>query len=238
MLSGTSCSRTDCDEFSDELSRLKRQGASVLVVGSVQPDQRLDAGRRLMGCATDRVRRRVLVSTTGTLHCGSQFVGDVDAGTLSVIRYDAQTQSPTPSSGTAPTPAPSMEASDPSTTEVDTLGDLGIAISKALDDFEADADELEPAEVRIAIDSLLPLLEEYGKQRLFKFLHLINGRTADIGGMAHHHLSIDRDAEVVPLLSPLFDVVLELRERNGDRQERWIIGDGDQSSGWLSVDRA
>lgn len=229
MISGTDCAGTNGDGFSDELSRLKRQGASVLVVDSVRPDQRQDACRRLVGCATDHVRRRVLVSTTGGPHHVSRHVDGADAETLSLISYDAQARSVAAASATA---GPSIETSG---TEVDTLADLGIAISSAIDSFETDATELQPAEVRVGIDSLLPLIEEYGEQRVFKFLHLINGRTRDIGGMAHYHLPVERDARIIPTLSPLFDVVVELREQNGDYQERWVIDDGAHSSGWVSV---
>ncbi|SEQ88261.1 hypothetical protein SAMN04489841_2627 [Natrinema salaciae] len=235
MLSGMDRSRTNGDEFSDELSRMKRQGASVLVVGSVRPDQRQDACRRLMGCATDRARRRVLVSTTDGPHPVLRFVDDIGSERLSVVSYDPQRRDVTAGSTT---PGPSIEtAAAVSPTEVDTLTDLSLAISSAIDSFEADADALTPGDVRVGIDSLRPLLEEYGKQRLFKFLHLINGRTRGIGGLAHHHLSVERDARIVPTLSPLFDVVVELRERNGNPQERWVIDDGAQSSGWLSIDR-
>ncbi|PGF15728.1 hypothetical protein CP556_06085 [Natrinema sp. CBA1119] len=230
MLSGTDCEGTNGDGFSDELTRLKRQGASVLVVGSVQPDQRRDTCQRLLGCGASRVRRRVLVSTTGEPHPVSHFVDDGSSETLSVIAYNAQARS---AAATAPDVSPSIE---PSTTDVDTLADLGIAISSAIESFEATADVLEPSEVRVGINSLLPLLEEYGRQRMFKFLHLINGRTRTIDGMVHYHLPVERDAQVVPVLSPLFDVVVELREQNGDYQERWDIDDGAYSSGWLPVD--
>ncbi|QLK24785.1 hypothetical protein HYG81_11750 [Natrinema zhouii] len=230
MISGTDCTETNGDEFSDELSRLKRQGTSVLVVGSVQPDQRQDTCQRLLGCGADRLRRRILVSTTGESHPVSHFVDDTSSERLSVITYDTQARS---AAATAPAASPSI---DPSTTDVDTLADLGIAISSAVESFEADADVLEPAEVRVGIDSLLPLLEEYGKQRVFKFLHLINGRTRSVNGMAHYHLPVERDAQIVPILSPLFDVIIELREQNGECQERWVIDDGAYSSGWLTID--
>lgn len=229
MFSGTDCAGTNGDGFSDELTRLKHQGASVLVVGSVRPDQRRDACQRLLGCDADRVRRRVLVSTTGGRHPVSHFVDETSSETLSVISYDAQARS---AAAPAPVASPSIE---PTTTETDTLADLGIAISSAIESFEAETDALEPAEVRVGIDSLLPLLEEYGRQRVFKFLHLINGRTRDADGMAHYHLPVERNARVVPILSPLFDIVVELREQNGECQERWVIDDGTHCSGWLSV---
>ncbi|MDF9747448.1 hypothetical protein NDI89_17830 [Natrinema sp. S1CR25-10] len=232
MLSGTDRVGRAGEGFSNELSRLKRQGTSVLVVGSVQPARHRDASQRLLSRGSDRVRRRVLVSTTSGPHHISRFVGDVDSDTLSVISYDPA-DPPVAARG-----AVSSRPSETGPTDVDTLTDLGIAIANAIDAFEADANGLEPAEVRVSIDSLVPLLEAYGNQRVFKFLHLINGRTQHVGGMAQYHLPVDRDDRIVPTLSPLFDVVVELRERNGDAQERWVIDDGTYSSGWLPVDRA
>ncbi|WP_408959791.1 hypothetical protein [Natrinema sp. 74] len=230
MLSGTDCTEANGDAFSDELSRLKRRGASVLVVGSVRPSQWRDTCQRLLGQRSDQVRRRVLVSTTDDPHRLPFLVDDVDPETISPISYKAQARNATVST---PSAGPSTPASS---NEVDTLADLGIAISSAIDSFETDTTRLEPAELRVGVDSLLPLLEEYGRQQLFKFLHLTNGRTRNANGMAHYHLPVERDAKIVPTLSPLFDVVVELREQNGDWQERWVMDDGDRSSGWLSVD--
>jgi len=223
---GTDCDETNEDGFSNKLARLKRQGASVLVVGSVRPDHRQDTCRRLFGCTTDHVRRRVLVSTTDGPHPASHHVDTTDRETVSTITHDTRACSAT---ATTSTVSPSI---DPST--VDTLADLGIAIADAIDVFEADADILEPAEVRVGIDSLLPLLEEYGHRQVFKFLHLINGRTQDVDGIAHSHLPVERDARIVPTLSLLFDIVVEIREHDGDYQERWVINDGAERSGWLS----
>lgn len=52
--------------------------------------------------------------------------------------------------------------------------------------------------------------------------------------MAHAHLPVERDARIVPSLSLLFDVVVEVREHDGNYQERWVINDSADSSGWLS----
>ena len=229
MISGMGCSGANGDGFSDELSRLKRQGASVLAVGTVQPHQCQDTCRRLLGCPTDRVRRRVLVSTTDGPHSASHLVDNSSPDTLARISYDAQAPS---AATTAPTAAPSIE---PSTTDIDTLADLGIAISTAIDSFEDDTDALEPADIRVGIDSLRPLLEEHDDQRVFKFLHLINGRTKAVNGIAHYHLPVERDSRIAAVLSPLFDVVVELRDHGNTYQERWLIDDGSDSSGWLPV---
>lgn len=228
MFSGTDRAEPTDGGFADELSRLKRRGASVLVVGSVQPDLCRDACRRLLGCGADRTRRRVLVSTTDGPHHVTHHVDETGSEALSVIGYEAQARNAaTAKQGATPSIGPETTAAS--------LADLGMAIERAIEDFETAAATLEPAEVRLGIDSLLPLLEEYGRERVFKFLHLVNGRTRDADGMAHYHLPVERDARIVQTLSPLFDITVELRERNGDYQERWTIEDGDRRSGWLSV---
>lgn len=229
-------SGSDGEQFTETLSRLKRTGASVLVVGSVRPHQQRDVCRRLLGQATVQPRRRVLVSTTGDSH---QFDADINASdTLKLVSYATQARS-TAATDTSPdtieSDAPSLEASPTTTT---TLADLGIAISSAIEELETEADGLAPAELRVGIDSLVPLLEEYGAERVFKFVHLTNGRTRDTDGMIHYHLPMDRDSDVVSVLAPLFDIIIELREQNGDFQERWSINDGDQSSGWISIDQS
>ncbi|OLZ42182.1 hypothetical protein A6E15_14930 [Natrinema saccharevitans] len=229
MFSGPDQVGTTDGGFADELSRLKRRGASVLVVGSVHPDQWRDACRRLLGCGTDRTRRRVLVSTTAGPHHAIHHVDETGSEALSVIAYDAQARNATTAE---PGETPSIR---PATTEAESLADLGIAIEQAIENFETNTAALESGEVRLGIDSLLPLLEEYGRQRVFKLLHLVNGRTKAVDGMAHYHLPVERDARIVQTLSPLFDIIVELREHDGDYQERWTIEDGDRRSGWLSV---
>ncbi|WP_440772014.1 DUF7504 family protein [Natronorubrum sp. DTA28] len=233
-------SGSDGEQFTETLSRLKREGASVLVVGSVRADQRQNVCRRLLGQATVRPRRRVLVSTTGDLHDVSHLVdADVNTSdTLKFVSYATQARSTAASdAGANPseTDSPSLEASPTTTTA---LADLGIAISSAIESFESEADGLAPAELRVGINSLVPLLEEYGVERVFKFVHLTNGRTRDADGMIHYHLPMDRDSDVVSVLAPLFDIIVELREQSGDFQERWSINDGDQSSGWISIDQS
>ncbi|ELY59342.1 hypothetical protein C491_06018 [Natronococcus amylolyticus DSM 10524] len=53
--------------------------------------------------------------------------------------------------------------------------------------------------------------------------------------MIHYRLPVDRQNEVVPVLTPLFDVVVELRTHNGVCQERWSLKDESLCSGWIST---
>lgn len=227
------------ERFTEMLSQLKQQGASVLVTGSVRAAQRRDICRRLLGQTTAQSRRRVLVSTTGNGHNVSDLLGS-DSGpseTLTHVRYATQARSVATSDADSSAMEPIAPSIDESPITTTTLSDLGIAISSAIEEFEVQANGLAPAELRVGVDSLVPLLEEYGTERVFKFLHLTNGRVHDTGGMIHYHLPMDRDSDVASILAPLFDIVIELREQNDVCQERWSINDGELRSGWVSVDR-
>lgn len=238
-------SRTDCgggvndEQFTEELSQLKRQGASVLVVGSVRTEQRQNVRRRLLGQTNVQPRRRVLVSTTGEGHDPSHLVDDsVDTETLTLVSYATQARSATSSDSASSALDPAAPSIDEEPLTTTNLADLGIGISTAIESFEDDMNSLTPGELRISVESLVPLLEEYGAERVFKFVHLTNGRTRDSNGMIHYHLPMDRDSEAVSVLAPLFDIIIELREQNGTFQERWTINDGDHGSGWISIQQS
>ncbi|MFC4541125.1 hypothetical protein ACFO5R_04185 [Halosolutus amylolyticus] len=219
------------DSFTEELSQLKRRGASVLVVGSVRPEHQRSASRRLLGHASERDRRRVLVSTSSGDHHSLVSEPSISDG-LRFVTYGSQTRSAVASE---PIDDHTPPAIDDDGTTADTLGDLGIAISSAIEDFETDADGFEPSELRVGVDSLLPLLEDYSTEQVFKFVHLINGRVTDVDGMVHYLLPVEPDADVVPVLKPLFDVLVELQDRNNCLQERWSLPDSGHCSGWLTA---
>ncbi|WP_265109698.1 DUF7504 family protein [Halosolutus halophilus] len=225
------------DSFTEELSRLKRQGASVLVVGSVHPEHQRRSARRLLGHASDRVRRRVLVSTNSDGHHRSLVDEPFSSDPHRIVHYESQTRSAVAQeSGGDGHTTPAIDDGNAAT--VETLVDLGIAISGAIESFETDVDGLEPSELRVGVDSLLPLLEDYSTEQVFKFVHLTSGRVKDVDGMVHYRLPVEPDTSVVPVLKPLFDVLVELRDRNGRPQERWSLPDTGHCSGWLTSPEA
>ncbi|WP_252698216.1 DUF7504 family protein [Natronosalvus vescus] len=221
--------------FTTALERLKRDGSSVLVVGSVGERQRQHVTSRLLGDDAEQQRRRILVTTTGEgIDEHIHQANSVDETTIIQYDGDGVTRGTTvaPSVFTSPTSPPSPSDTDEAT-HPDTLGDIGIAISNAIDAFDDEA--LEPGTLRIGVDSLLPLLERYGREAVFQFVHLLNGRVKAANGMIHYHVPAAHDALIVSVLEPLFDITVVLREHDEAWQEQWILDD-DHTSGWIPTE--
>ncbi|WP_312911604.1 DUF7504 family protein [Natronosalvus caseinilyticus] len=247
MLSGKDCRDGTTERaFADELSRLKRRGASVLVTGVVEADQRQVIASRLLGTAPEEDRKRIVISTPGTEFDIERLVDDAGSGTAEIVSYQGtarsvsagttETAETAKTTGIATPSAPPTPGTEAPMTTAETLGDVGVAVSSAIERFERDGDSgLEPGMLRVGVDSLVPFLEEYGKEAVFQCLHLLNGRTRAAGGIAHYQLPIERDASTVSILTPLFDVVVELRERNGVAQERWLLTESNLSTGWVPI---
>lgn len=217
--------------FVSALHSLKQKGCSLLVVGAVTDSVSTTVCQSMLGDSDFSTRRRLFVATDREAATACDLlptaVQNPDPGRVKVVSFSGairhattQSQSPQPQ-----VPVERVPRSE--------LSDLGIVISEAIADFEAQAGTLAPAEVRVCLDSLTPLVE-YDHERLFQFLDLLNGRIRDVGGMAHMHLQVDRDSEIVHLLEPLFDAVVELREHNGEPEQRWYLQDSDLRSGWIS----
>lgn len=101
----------------------------------------------------------------------------------------------------------------------------------AIDDFDAAAEGLAPAELRVCIDSLRPLVDKYGLMGVEPFLTTINERIHETNGMGHVHFPIDLDCVTVSRLSPLFDIIIEVRPG----EHRWHLLEEDILTDWLAV---
>lgn len=237
--------------FSEALTSLKRRGSNLLVVGAVTGDTSANACRRMLGDSDAVDRHRLLVFTDADGRCATERVpgvGTVHPGESVTLIDNAAASRSAVVSGPPPGRARSAQATDgpsvPGTghdgvarQEVDAtnLAELGTAITEAIDAIEADADGLGAAELRVCLDSLLPLLEANGREPVFRFLHVLTSRIREERAMAHFHLPVDPSAEEVHVLAPLFDAIVELRTENGTDQQRWHVQDADVTTDWLTV---
>lgn len=217
-------------ELIQELDALKQRGSNLLLVGSRMPATHRAACRQFLGDADAEPRRRVFALADPCTSLEDRFPdGTGDPDRHRVVRYGTRSRS-----AAAARTDPSPSRSEPSV-EHDDLGDLGLAISTAITDAEAESGGLSPAELRLCFDSLTPLVSEYDPDAMFRFLHLLTHRIRSVDGMAHYHLTSDRDDRTVALLEPLFDAVVELRPCENGLQQRWYLRDSGLTTGWLQL---
>lgn len=206
--------------FARTLSALKEQGSTLLVVGTTYERGHAAVCDRLLGDATER-RRRLLVRVDGA--CGS-VPGD-EACSARVIDRDR------PGFGR---PDPPAEGDDVLTV----TGDIDALEHRSVDEFAAlaaDGDDPEPAELRLCVDSLRPLLVEHSADRVRRFVDRLASRVSRADGMGHFHLPAPSGDKYVTMLTPVVDAVVEVRTRGGAAEQRWHVFDGAVDSGWLSL---
>lgn len=217
-------------EFASTLQQLKQNGCTLLVVGRVPDFVYKAVCRKVMGDSTHAMRRRLFIATDREVATActllSTVVSQVDPTTVQVLSVASETRHAT-------TPAQPSQTAIPIDHITGTdLADLGIAISEAIADFEDQG--LAPAELRVCLDSLAPLVDRGDRDTLFRFLDLLNTRIRGVGGMGQVYLDVERDRELVYLLESVFDAVIELRMRDGDPEQRWHLTETDITSEWLS----
>ncbi|MFB6137948.1 MAG: hypothetical protein ABEJ42_06360 [Halobacteriaceae archaeon] len=219
-------------EFSDALADLKRRGSMLLLAG-VAHDSLAGACTRLSGEGNE-TRRRLVVST-------DRQQADAGPGTRRIhYATDARSASAAhaadagiaghggPSAGPAAGPA----APDPGVRTVDgDLSDLIGAIRAEVDEIDAATGGLDPAQLRVCFDSADTVLAAHDREATFEFFHALSGVLVDARAMGHVHLPAPFGDEVVQVLSPLFDAVIEVR--TGGRQ-RWHLREPELTTDWLT----
>lgn len=223
------------DDLSATLARLKEQGSTLLVAGSVPDEHHLTLSRRLLGDPDAGPRRHLLALTddkaddvASRLPAGTSPTGPNAPEIVRITNEDrSATAVSTNGAGAVVKPAREADAED--------LEALATAIYDAISAIESDAGDLEPAELRMAFDSLAPLIHLHGDRAMFRLMHLLNHTLRKRRAMGHFHLPLDPDTETVRLLAPLFDVKVELRQTNGRVKQRWNVQDEDLRTDWLDL---
>ncbi|WP_158056770.1 DUF7504 family protein [Halorussus halophilus] len=218
------------DRFREVLHRLKRDGCNLLVTGEVSQSVTARATRTLLGAANVD-RKRVL-----TLADGDQSVHDrlpkgvaPDASSVWVIGQQADHRA---------VPSPVDEPADgdePTPDEYRThLAGLREEILSAIEYFEKDG--LDPAELRLSVDSLDYLGHDHDEASLAEFVRSVSEEVRDVRGMAHYHLRHPDDSELVERLTPVVEARIELRKREGlPAEQRWHVPEYGQATEWVQL---
>jgi len=194
------------------LAAIKRRGGRLLVVGD--PGGQRTLCRRLFG---DRSadRTEILVQPSGQEH-------------------DCQCSSSTPHSGSTEEDrrtvvAPSIADAPISPIRLSALAaDLVTTVER-----RAEAG-LDPAELRVCLGVLDPLLATTSLERVSLYLETVLDRAEQERAMSHAHLRVPVDSDVVRRLESLFDAVIEVATEPTPRQ-RWHLTDRDITSDWLPL---
>jgi len=248
------------------LEELKSRGSALLVVGSVPEEVYAKVSSCLLGgdCTADR--RRLVVEGAPAPDARYESVDRWTPEWTRILQCDVVARGSTgkagrgeslPPSGpgtagrsrsTGPTSRLSVgRSAHPTTGENETrreatrnvegsIAELGVDIGEAIQQFDAIAGGLEPAELRVGFDCVDTLLAEYDERTVFRFLHVLANDARAANGMAHVRLSQPFDADSTRLFAPLFDAVIELRLNGSEPEQRWHLRDADTVSEWLPVD--
>ncbi|WP_276254092.1 DUF7504 family protein [Halomontanus rarus] len=218
--------------FAQALGTLKQKGSNILLVGSGASEAHGATCRRLLGDTNDHERSRYRLFVVTERPCCSHeseeeraHGDDADENsTTRVITRSADDRKRT-----------EAHSSAESVVGTELLSPLGSEIIETVNEFDEAANGLEPSELRVCVDSLVPLLTEHNSENVFRLLHVLTLRIRQANGMGHFHLPIDADHDAVNLLEPLFDAVVEVRSHDGVPEQRWHLRDQRTTSDWIRL---
>jgi hypothetical protein len=219
--------------FAQALSALKRRGSNVLVVGEGRDCSQLDACRRLLGDATAGPRHRILVSTAEGIDIDRRLPAEEPrSGSITLVDRTIKTRSA--AAGETTNSTSSIGSVSTKLVEDEELGSLGEATAEAIAGIEAEG-PLAPAELRVCVDSLTPLLEEYDDRDVSEFLGALGEEIRRVNAMGHVHLPVEYGSEPAETLAPAFDAVVELRVSGEESEQRWHLQDEEITTDWLAL---
>lgn len=214
------------------LSTLKSSGSNLLVVGAVAADIHQRACLRFLGDETFAPRQRLAVLTGTDQHTGiEQYLTEPRSPTAStrIINYapDARAASAEACLDAEATITAEIEPED--------LPELKTAVTESIADIKDHNKDLSPAELRLCVDSLLPLIDDYGREAVVRLVYPVAQQIRAAQGMGHFHLPVAPEQTIVKEFEPMFEAIIELRMDQGVPQQRWHLRDMDVTSEWLPL---
>lgn len=212
-------------EFCDALAAYKQTGNATLVVGRLPPAVRTALARRHFG-APDERRLRLLALTNGEAAVDSYLPSDLADADRSV-RTTVRTHDP-PARSDAESMRPPSAAS-PTLGGGSDLPAFGRRLDDAVEALHRDADRpFSPAQLRVSLDNLEPLLGVYGLDSVETFVGALTETVRDYRGMGQLFLPYPRSHPVVRALEPHFEIVLTTFRRSDDAYyQRWDLREYD-----------
>lgn len=214
--------------FSKWLANLKQVGSNILITGEVPDSVSAQASRNFFGRADRRFRvlgltDQTITSADSRLPADSSFS---DPTTWIIDQRQGERSVPATASGVTDELNP---------LKTDDASQLCEEVRTAIDFYDAEADGLDPAELRVGVDSLSPLVER-DLDATERALRTLGATVRGVQGMAHYHLRVPAADEIVEDLMHLFDARVELRKRpRRTPEQRWYAPDIDAATPWMEL---
>lgn len=214
--------------FTKWLKNLKQVGSNILITGDVPDPVSARASRNLFG--REERRFRVLGLTDKTITNADARLPEetsFDDPKTWVIDQRCGERSVPQTASSVTSELDSLEAND--------ARQLYNEIQTAISFYNEQADGLDPAELRVGIDSLFPLVQE-DLPAAKRILRTLGTTIRGIHGMAHYHLRVPDDDEIVDQLMEFFDARIELRKRPPlNPEQRWYAPEIDAKTPWVEL---
>lgn len=214
------------ESLSVHLDALKRNGANLLVV---DPPALHPGCRDLMG-VDDAPRRRLFVTTSRCSEALSAFDDDPDPDCLRHVSISPDMVR------SSSNPCAESSAAEPWKSTVPSIGnptEIAMAVDEHLAGLETD--DPVSGEIRVCFDSLDPLIEEFDRMHVFRFLHAVTSRIRVANGLGHFHLTTGTDDRLRDTVEPLFEAVVEYRSDADGLAQRWRFRDVNLETDWLPL---
>lgn len=216
--------------FRPWLERLKLEGSNILVTGDVPAEISAQASRVLFSQDDEKHRYRIL----GLI--GRESMDPDERLPEHVAVEDSETWiiDQCASQRSAPKAATDL-TSDLEPLSTGDIRELCIEAQTAISFYERQSDGLEPAEMRVGVDSLdVPVEDDLAETKTS--LRMLAAAVRGVSGMAHYHIRSPHDSEIVEELMPIFDARIELRKRAKlNPEQRWYSPEMDLKTDWVEL---
>lgn len=232
----------EVNAFLNVLNELKATGCSLLVVGDAPREAFTRASGQLLG-DPEVLRYRVVAVTDAAVRSVADRLPDPEtapqplAETTHLLNHAGAPRSLTGEGAAGPS-----ELADVRETRVadPQLRGLQAGLEAAIETLAREARALSPGDLRVAVDSLAPLVDLHGAEAVRRCLDMVGGQVRETDAMAHYVLPDGMETEAVQSLVPAVDAVIELRTVNADEhdhdvEQRWHVPDRDLATGWTPL---
>lgn len=218
--------------FRDALSRYKNAGCNTLVVGELPPVVKRHLTRRQFG-DVDARRYRVL-GLADAVDADARFPSGLSKHArrerTRVVEYDdldrgAAVATPTESVGMG-TATPTNDAL--ADFQRDALSDFQNDLQTAVDGMDERGENgLEVAELRLAVDSLAPLVEDHAIESVESFVRTTTETVREYRGMGQLFLPLPRCHELTERLECHFEIVQTIYTDGSGFVQEWDLREYD-----------